>query len=341
MQPQPPPPAVMFQLIASKFVSRPLYVAAQLRLADHLAGGAQSVLDLAALTETHADSLYRMLRALASVGVFCELEGRRFAQTPTSELLLDQPGSLRAMALWLGDPRHDLAWHDLLGSIRTGEPALDRVFGKPVWEFLAAEPDLAEIFNHAMTSLATVTHRAVAATYDFSGLTHLVDVGGGHGGLLTTILADRPHLSGVVFDLPQVVEGATAMIAARGLEARCRTEAGSFFEAVPAGGDGYLLSSVLHDWSDGDAVRILTNIRRAIAPEGRLIVSEGLVGEPNEPGLMKLLDLEMLVMTPGGRERSAAEFAALFAASGFELARVLPTDGPGKVLEGLPRRVHL
>lgn len=334
--PQAVPPAfALFQMITGKFVSRAVYAAARLRLADLLADGPRTAAELAASTGNHAPSLRRLLRALAGLGVLATIPGSepRFALTPVGELLRDTPGSLRAMALWICDPRHDRAWDEIFHSLATGEPGFDQAYGMPVFDHFARDPDFAAIFNDAMTSLSAATHPAVVAAYDFSGLHLLVDVGGGHGSLLAGILAANPHLSGIVYDLPQVIEGTQAALAAAGLEGRCRAEGGSFFERVPAGADGYILSFVLHDWDDERATAILRNVRQAMSPEGRVLVVEGLIPEGDEPALSKLSDLEMLVMTSGGRERTAEELGELFAAAGLRLTRVVPTAGAAFVLE--------
>lgn len=330
-----PPSFALFQMITGKFVSRAVYAAARLRLADLLADGPRTAAELAASTGNHAPSLRRLLRALAGLGVLATVPGGgepRFALTPVGELLRDTPGSLRAMALWICDPRHDRAWDEIFHSLATGEPGFDQAYGMPVFDHFARDPDFAAIFNDAMTSLSAATHPAVVAAYDFSGLHLLVDVGGGHGSLLAGILAANPHLSGIVYDLPQVIEGTRDALAAAGLEGRCRAEGGSFFEQVPAGADGYILSFVLHDWDDERATAILRNVRQAMSPEGRVLVVEGLIPEGDEPALSKLSDLEMLVMTSGGRERTAEEFGELFAAAGLRLTRVMPA-GAAFVLE--------
>lgn len=321
-----PPSFALFQMITGKFVSRAVYAAARLRLADLLADGPRTAAELAASTGNHAPSLQRLLRALAGLGVVATVPGDepRFALTPVGELLRDTPDSLRAMALWICDPRHDRAWDEIFHSLATGEPGFDQAYGMPVFDHFARDPDFAAIFNDAMTSLSASTHPAVVAAYDFSGLRLLVDVGGGHGSLLAGILAANPRLSGIVYDLPQVIEGTRIALAAAGLEGRCRAEGGSFFERVPAGADGYILSFVLHDWDDERATAILRNVRQAMSPDGRVLVVEGLIPEGDEPSLSKLSDLEMLVMTSGGRERTAEEFRELFAAAGLRLTRVVP-----------------
>ncbi len=333
--PEAPPAFALFQMITGKFVSRAVYAAARLRLADLLADGPKTAAELASSTGNHAPSLQRLLRALAGLGVLATVPGiePRFALTPVGELLRDTPGSLRAMALWILDPRHDRAWDEIFHSLATGEPGFDQAYGMPIFDHFARDLDFAAIFNDAMTSLSAATHPAVVTAYDFSGLRLLVDVGGGHGGLLAGILAANPRLSGIVYDLPQVIEGTRDALAAAGLEGRCRAEGGSFFERVPAGADGYILSFVLHDWDDERATAILRNVRQAMSPEGRVLVVEGLIPEGDEPALSKLSDLEMLVMTSGGRERTAEEFGELFAAAGLRLTRVVPTAGAAFVLE--------
>ncbi|HET6575432.1 MAG TPA: methyltransferase [Fimbriiglobus sp.] len=332
----PPPGAALTQLVFGFSVSMSLSAAAKLRLADKLAEGPQSVADLARTTKTHAPSLYRMLRALASVGVFVEQPDGRFAQTPMSELLrTGVRGSLRGIADFSGSEWSWKAWGAFLHSIRTGETAFDHVFGEPCFDYLAKHPDESAVFNEAMTGFSSNDAPAVAEAYDFSKFGTVVDVGGGHGVLLTTILKAFTTVRGVVYDAPHVVEGAKEAIRAAGLADRCRTEGGDFFKAVPAGGDAYLMKHIIHDWPDDRATTILKNCRKAVNPGGKLLLVEAVIKPGNEPDLGKLIDLEMLVL-PSGRERTEVEYAKLFAGAGWRLTRVVPTNSPMQVVEGEP-----
>ncbi|MDT7602574.1 MAG: hypothetical protein QOF61_571 [Acidobacteriota bacterium] len=332
----PPPPIQMLQMIAGFWVSRAIYAAAKLGVADLVADAPKSVEELAAATEMHAPSLYRVLRALSSVGIFAEDGEGRFAQTPLSATLLtDAPGSLRWLAMTELGEEHYPAWEELLFSVKTGERAFDRRFNKPVWEFFAENPENARIFNNAMTGTTAMIIEGVLGAYDFSTARQLIDVGGGHGELLASILKASPRASGVLFDAPQVVAGARERLEAAGVAERCEIVGGDFFESVPAGADAYTLKWILHDWDDEQSVRILKNVRRAITDGGRLLIIEAVIPKGNEPHFGKFIDLNMLVMT-GGRERTEDEFRALLNASGFRLARVVATASPVAVVEALP-----
>ncbi|MCC6748861.1 MAG: methyltransferase [Deltaproteobacteria bacterium] len=326
----------VLQMATSKMLSQPLYVAAKLGIADLLVDGPLSVESLAQKTKTHADSLYRVLRALASVGVFEENEGRTFRLTPKAETLCDRPGSTRGMVLWFGDPAHHRAWENLLYSVYTGKPGFDKAHGKPVFQYFMENRELSEIFNQAMTGNARNIHAAVLEAYDFAPIKVLYDIGGGHGHLMAQVLAKTPGLKGGVFDLPHVVEGARKDLASAGLDARCECFGGDFFAGVPGGADAHIMSFILHDWSDDECVKLLGHCAKALPVGGRLLVMENVVAPGNAPSFGKLIDLEMLVMTTG-RERSQAEFAQLFARAGFALERVVPTKSPVSLLEA--RRV--
>ena len=322
----------LMQIVASKFVTKPLYLAAQLGLPDLLQDGPLSVDELATRTSSHPPSLYRLLRALASVGIFEETEGRRFRNTPRSEMFQNRVGSLRGMLLWINDPRHDRAWENLAHCVKTGETAIPVTFGgREVWQWLRDTPDLFAIFNEAMTSNAHNLHAAAAAACDFSGFRRLVDVGGGRGGLLASILDRTPGLHGVVFDQAAVVDQARAALAARGLGSRSEAIGGDFFASVPEG-DAHILSFVIHDWDDERSTAILRNIHRAQPNGGRVFLVEIVIPEGNEPSFGKFVDIEMLCLA-GGRERTRAEYASVFDAAGFRLVRVVATESPCSVLE--------
>lgn len=329
-----PPTIAMLQLISGFWISRAIYIAAKLGIADYLKDGHQTADELATATGTHAPSLYRVMRALASVGVFTEDEGGGFALTPLSETLRsDAPGSLRAFATTELGEVHYPAWGDLLHSVKTGEIAFDHHFGVPVWEYFAQHPENAKTFADSMTGMTLAINAAVLSGYDFSGIEQIVDVGGGHGSLIAAILKANPQMRGVLFDAPPVIEGARPRLEAEGLSARCQAVAGDFFESVPEGGDAYILKWIIHDWDEERATRILRNCHRAMKEHGKLLLVEAVVPTGSEPHFSKFIDLNMLVMT-GGRERTEDEYRKLFESSGFRLTRIVPTDSPMSVIEG-------
>ncbi|MCC6999024.1 MAG: methyltransferase [Deltaproteobacteria bacterium] len=333
----PPPPVVMMQMVMGRWVSQAIGAAAQVGLADRLPRGeTRSADELAAAASAHGPSVYRLLRARASVGIFAEGPPGRFAHTPLSELLRDDtPGSLKPMALFMATPEHVRAWIDIQHSVRTGECAFTHAHGKLPWDYLHDHPALGEIFNNAMTSFSAMAAGAVLQAYDFSGIGTLADVGGGHGFLLGSILASRPEMRGILFDLPQVVEGAGPTLAKFGVEGRVTRQGGDFFAGAPKA-DAYILKHILHDWSDADSVRILSSVRAAAGPSARVLIVE-LVVEPRPgPDLAKLMDLEMLVVTSGGRERTEPEWNAVLTQAGLRLARIVPTMSPHKILEAVP-----
>jgi hypothetical protein len=278
-----------------------------------------------------------VLRALASLGVFEETSPRTFALNAAAELLrTDRPDSIHPMALWLTEPFHFRTYAELMHSVETGRPAADKVGGKPVFEYLAEHPDLSALFNDAMTQFSGAVAPAAVRAYDFGGVNTLVDVAGGHGEVLMTVLRAHPAMRGILFDIEHVIAGARPRIAAAGLAERCVTATGDFFQAVPAG-DGYIMKHIIHDWDDERAVTILKNIRSAMTSrDGRLILLETVLQPGNQPDLGKLIDIEMLVM-PGGRERTAEEFRALLARGGFALTKVVPTESPLAVIEARPQ----
>ena len=332
----PPPPVRLLQLMNGYWITQSIAVAAELRIADRLADGPASADELAEQTGTDAPSLARLLRALAMIGVLSEQPGGRFGLTPVGTCLReDVPGSLNALARMRGSDWQWRAWRELGYSVRTGETALEHVYGKPLFEYFADHEDDGAVFNEAMISHASQMHTAVAGAYDFPAEGTVVDVGAGHGTLVAAILAVNPGLRAVVFDLPHVVPGARSRLDEQGLANRCEFAGGDFFEAVPAGADVYALSHIVHDWDDDRAVRLLSECRAAMRPDSRLAVCEMVVPAGPEPHFSKLLDLEMLVNT-GGRERTLEEYERLYAAAGFELTRVVPTSTPVSVIEGRP-----
>jgi hypothetical protein len=331
------PPATLVQMLTGCWISQALYVAATLGIADLLREGPRSYEMLAEATQTHAGALYRILRALASLGVFAEDEERRFTLTPLAELLRsDAPGSLRAFAIMLGSREHWRAWEGALHSVKTGEPAFDHVFGMPLFQYFATHPESASVFDHGMTSRGAQDNSAILAAYDFSAAHKLVDVGGGHGTLLSSLLAAYPDARGVLFDLPHVIAAVRERLERQGETGRCEYVAGDFFAMVPSGGDCYLLKKVIHDWGDQQALQILTNCRKAISDAGRLLMIEPVVPPGNDPAFSKLLDLLMLVWTTGGRERTENEHAALLKLARFKSSRVVPTSAGVSIIEAIP-----
>jgi len=321
------------RMLTGYWVSQALYVAAKLRIADSLAVGPKSADELAKASGTQGRSLYRLLRALASLGIFAEEGDRRFALTPLGECLRsDLPGSQWAMAIMVGE-EHYQAWGDLLGSVRTGEIAFDKIYGKPVFDYLAERPEQARIFDDAMTGVHGHETSAVLESYDFSAIGVLADIGGGNGTTLCGILKRFPKMTGILFDLDNVVERAKAEVEAAGLSQRCRLVGGNFFESVPGGVDAYLLRHIIHDWDDVKATAILKNIHEKMEGDAKLLVVETVIPPGNEPSFAKLLDLAMLVI-PGGLERTEEEYRQLYDNAGFRLSGVVPTRAEVSVIEG-------
>lgn len=337
--PGPPPQAALMQMIMGFMLSQAIYVAAKLGIADLLNDEPMSAEELAQETETDARSLYRVLRALASAGIFSEVEERRFALTPLAEVLRsDAQGSLRASAIFMGEDWHLRPWVDIMHGVKTGRTSFEHVYGKEYFPYIY-EPEHREearVFDEAMTSMSSYVSPTIAAAYDFRGIDHLVDVGGGHGLLLASILKANPQMKGVLFDAPQVAEGALKLMAQEGLTERCAVAAGDFFEAVPEGADAYIMKHIIHDWDEERALRILKNCHRAMQPHGRLLLVEMVLPEGDAPSPGKFLDLEMLLLA-GGQERTEEEYRTLLAKAGFELTSVTPTQSPMSIVEA--RRV--
>lgn len=327
-------PEQIARMLTGYWVTQMLYTAAKLGLPDLLAAGPRTAGELAAETGTHDRSLYRLLRALASLGVFAEDQAGRFALTPLADCLRsDQPGSQRAMALMVGEEQYH-CWGRLLDSLRTGQTAFEAIHGQPIFDYLAQRPEQAQIFDAAMTAIHGRETAAVLDVYDFTGIATLADIGGGNGTTLCGILERLPQMRGILFDLPGVVDRARVQIERSGLAERCRAVGGSLFESVPGGADAYLLRHIIHDWNDEQCGTILRTIHRAMRPGARLLVVETVIPPGNEPCFGKLLDLAMLLI-PGGAERTEAEYRRLYEAAGFRLTRIVPTSAEVSVIEGV------
>ena len=326
--------ATLIRLVNGYYISQAIHVAASLGIADLLADGTRTSDDLANEAGADPDTLYRLLRALASVGVLHEGDGRLFSLTPVGALLRsDVPGSLHGWAAYAGRPYFWAAWAELLHSVRTGENAFRHVHGQDIWSYRADRPDESMLFDAAMKALTEASNAALIDAFDFSRFETLVDVGGGNGALLADVLASNPALRAVLFDQAHVVAGAEQVLEAAGVADRCRIESGNFFEAVPEGGDAYLLKSIIHDWEDEDSSAILRVVRAAMPEGAALLVVERDLGAPNEDAPAKFSDLNMLV-GPGGRERTQDEYAALLESTGFRLVGATPTAGTHTVFEG-------
>lgn len=324
----------LMNLVVGMWWSRALYVAAELRLADHLADGPRDVGALAGLTHTHPPSLYRLLRFLTGLSVFAEIEPGVFRQTALSTLLCsDHPDSVRDDVLVQGGDWHWQAWGALGHTVRTGQPAIDHLFGEDLFSYFAHQnPEAGQIFHRYLSS---ENHRYLLEAHDFSGVDLLVDVGGGRGALLRAILEAYPTMRGILFDRAEVIAEVEAQRTERGVAERLALLSGDFFSTVPPA-DAYILRNIIHDWSDDEAARILATCRAALNEGGRILVVEQIVPEWDEWSGIKLGDLEMMVLTHG-RERTATEFQSVFATAGLRLERIISTSSELSILVGSPR----
>src|SRR5262245_9668380 len=333
---QLPPDAQLLQLVSGAFVSQAIYVAAKLGIADILADGPRDVKYLAETTATAERSLYRLLRASASVGTFAETGNKVFTNSRMSETLRsDNPRSTRDLTIWLGEEPHWRVYGEMLHSVKTGKPAWDKVHSEPVFPYLfETNIELGEIFNRAMTSYSHQSIGPVLAAYDFSNAGTVADIAGGHGHLLAAVLAANPNAKGVLFDLPAPLEGAAPMAERYGVADRVEFVAGDFFSEIPVEADIYLLKPIIHDWYEDKCQTILENIRANMPDDGKVLIIEAVIPEGNDPHFGKIIDLEMLV-SPGGVERTPSEFEKLLADSGFKMTRIIPTMGPMSIIEAV------
>ena len=315
---------LMTKILGGVCLVKATQVAAKLGLADLLAEAPRTAGELAAATRVDPAMLGRLLRVLASFGVFAEGPDARWTLTPLAQpLRTEVAGSLRSWAMMYGEPWRWRLWEGLEHTVQTGAPAAEAVYGVPFFEHLRTHPDDAHSFNQAMTSLSHLEADAIARAYDFSTIGQVADIAGGHGFLIQTLLRDYPDLRGVLFDQPAVVSAARDRLAAAGLGARCECVGGDMFAAVPAGADAYVLKNILHDWTDDQSVTILERCRQARADQGRVLVVQCSVPPGNGPSVGKLWDLAMSLL--GGRERTDAEMQAIFERAKLTLRRVVPT----------------
>lgn len=330
----------LLAMIGGFRLSQAIYVAAKLGIADLLAEGPRRAGELARLTDTHPQALYRLLRALAGAGIFSEDDSSCFSLTPTGAFLRrDVDGSLHGQASLMGEPWVWGSFGELLESIRTGQPAFDRLYGAGFWDYLAASDERAASFDAAMTDLSSMEIDALLAAYGLDGATAVADIGGGRGALLAAILATHPTTRGMLIELPAVVDGARELLEQAGVSARCQVIAGDMFTAITPGADLYILKRVIHDWNDDQAVVILRRCREAMDDHARLLLAEPMITPGNTPHPAKLLDLQMLVAQKG-RERTATEFAELLDTAGFELLRTIPTSFLLTLIEAKPNLNH-
>jgi hypothetical protein len=338
MKPTDKRPAAQDTMLAhltGYWISQLVFVAAKLGLADELARGPRSVAALARKVGADPSALHRVLRALASIGIFAESANGNFRLTPLAATLRsDAPGSLRNFASMIVEDYNWKAWQDLLGGVRRGDLPFTRVHGRPIFDYLRDHPDDDRLFSASMASLSGAENAAVARAIDFHRFGTLVDVGGAHGHLLAAVVGRHRRLRGILYDQPQVVAAAAAsgFITDKKVAGRITVESGSFFDAVPAGADAYLMKYIIHDWNDDQCVQILTNCRLAMAGGGRVLVAEHVIRPGNAPDWGKMLDINMLVLT-GGRERTKQEFATLFKRAGLRLLRVHKTAAALSLLE--------
>jgi hypothetical protein len=331
-----PPQQQLIQMAWAHQISALVRVAAHLKLADHLTAGPKTAAELAAVTETHAPSLYRVMRTLASLGVFSEDDGHRFSQTPLSEVLrADSPGSVRTSVLMIAGEIFTAPIGQLLYSVQTGKTTFARIHGAEIFDWLPQHPEEAAMFSDLMVGFHGPETAAVAESYDFSGFETIADIGGATGNLITKVLAKAPGAHGILFDLPHNGEAARTLISERGMADRVTFEAGSFFESVPAGADLYMMSHIIHDWTQEQCVTILGNCRKAMKPTGRVLIIEMVLPAGDTPHPGKMTDIVMLTV-PGGQERTEKEYDALLTKAGFRLARVVPTDSAVSVIEAFP-----
>ena len=312
-----------------------IYVVAKLGIADLIKDGPKNSEELANDVGVHPRNLYRVLRALASLGIFAETTDGKFQLTPKAEPLQSNvPGSVRALATIMGEKWLWRPWGELLHTVKNGQPSFDRIFGMDFWEYLASDREAGETFNQGMTDRSATELTLVLAAYDFSDRSKIVDVGGGQGALINGILKAYPQMHGVLFDLPHVVKEARAVAEAEGIADRCEIVGGSFFEGVPTGADTYILQAVIHDWDDNHSLTILQNCRKAIASNGKLLIVDCVILPGNDPFQGKIGDINMMV-TLGAQERTEAEFQLLLTAAGFKISRLIPTPSRS-IIEALP-----
>jgi hypothetical protein len=328
-----PPPAAVFGLISGMWAAKAAATAASLRIPDVLADGPKTADEVAGEIGADASAVYRLMRGVASVGVFSKEPAGRFGLTAVGQVLRsDVPGSMRALLVAEMAPGHWLPWGELERAVRTGKPSTPEALGMDLWEYYKKNADEGFLFAEGMSGMSVMAMKAVLSSYSFSGVRQVVDVGGSHGSFLAAVLQIEPAARGVLFDLPEVIGDAGATLEGAGVADRVVQVGGDFFESVPTGGDMYLLKHILHDWNDDECIKILDRVRDAMTADGRIAVVEMLISDDGPPSPAPLLDLNMLVMITG-KERTADDFARLFARAGLVLSGVTRTQSPIAVIE--------
>ena len=327
------PPQQMLMMISGLWLSQSLGATARLGIADKIAAGPKTSEEIASAVGANPDATHRLMRALASIGVFCDVGGGRFGLTELGATLRsDVPSSVRAFAIAQTDQGHWQPWGRMLESVKTGRPAAKASLGMELWEWYGKNPQDALEFSSAMGNLAQMVAGELPQLVDFSQVQTVADVGGAHGVLLAAILRANPKARGILFDLPHVIDTAKPVIAAEGLANRCELISGDFFKEVPPGADAHLLKQIIHDWDDERALLILKNCHRALRPSGRVLLVEMLIPPDGSPSPVKFIDLNMMVLL-GGRERAEAEYDALLRKAGFKAPRFIPTASTFVIIE--------
>jgi hypothetical protein len=334
--PKQDPPAHfgILRIVNGAYVAGAVSCLAQLGIPDLLENGAKSAEELAAQTGAQPDTLYRLMRATACVGVLAEGSDKKFSQTPMSAVLrTNAHPSLRGLAIMTGREWHERGWSRLEYCVRTGKQALDDIYGMTIFEYLKQNPEESRIFDNAMTGLSSIDGPAVADAYNFAGVQNIVDVAGGHGLLLATLLGRNPHLKGTLYEVHHVLEGAKTG-ALKPYMDRCTLASGDMFSSVPSGADAYIMKHVIHDWPDDACVKILKACRQGVNPGGKLLVVDCVIQPGNDFSPGKFLDLQMLIF-PSGRERTEPEFRQLLEAAGWKFSRIIPTAAGDSIVEGV------
>ncbi|MFX1298452.1 MAG: methyltransferase [Promethearchaeota archaeon] len=337
-QPSKMPPVVqLLRLIMGKMPTQLIYVAAKLGIADLLTSGPKSIDELAESTNTDSTSLYRVLRALVNMNIFAQNENNQFILTPLAEpLKSDAPDTVRDYAIMCGSDWHNQAWSNLSYSVETGKPAFDGRFNMKIFDFLEQNPEDSAIYHAGISSIDKLHTKLLSMAYDFSDLKTIMDVGGGYGALLADILTANPLLKGILYEQPEVAAEVREIIQKGKFLDRFQIIEGDFFQKVPGGADAYILKLIIHNWNDDICRKILENCRKNMEKNNKLLVIEAIVPKGNKEHIAKLLDIEMLIFTDGGYERTEEEFRALFTSAGFHLNRIIPTLSHLSIIEAQP-----
>jgi hypothetical protein len=332
----PSPKQQLMQLISGYWVSQAVYGVAKLRIAEQLVSGPKTASELAGKVDCDAGALRRTLRALASVGVFAEDEEKRFALTEIGDCLReDSPTSARPSTIMLTEIFYS-SWGNFLHSLQTGQPAFEEQTGQPLFEYLAKNSDKAAVFDAAMVSYMSEESEAIATTYNWPSAGKIMDVGGGSGGLIRAVLAKEPQLSGAIFDLPEVIDRNQELYEADNVLSKCEFHPGDFFSSISEGADIYMFRNIIHDWDDERSINILKNCERACRTRGKVLLLEYVIPEGNIPFAGKWLDLMMLV-GPGGQERTEEEYRVLLESAGLEVTNIIPTSTEMSIIEAQPK----